>query len=49
MEMIMEKNMDYAIDELVDLGAVSEETRGAAVGLEDQQGGQRIDFGLTDD
>lgn len=49
MEMIMEKIFDTSPDELIDLGAVTEETRGSVAGLDDQQGGQRIQLGLTDD
>jgi hypothetical protein len=49
MEMIMEKTIEYGIDETIDLGSVSEETRGIVGLLEDQQGGQRAQVGLSDD
>lgn len=45
----MDKTFDTSIDDLIDLGSVTEETRGSVAGLEDQQGGQRIQLGLTDD
>lgn len=48
-EMIMEKMLDTSVDELIDLGSVTEETRGSDVGLLDTNGGQRIQFGLGDD
>ncbi|WP_207093629.1 benenodin family lasso peptide [Novosphingobium sp. PY1] len=45
----MEKTIDTLEDEVVDLGSVTEETRGIVGALEDQQGGQRAALGLTDD
>lgn len=45
----MEKTIEHVLDETIDLGSVSEETRGIVGLLEDQQGGQRAPFGLTDD
>lgn len=49
MEMIMEKTFDNSVDELIDLGSVTQETRGGSVGPEDTGGGRQILFGLTDD
>lgn len=36
-------------DELIDLGAVSEETKGPAVGHDDQNGGLILPLGLSDE
>lgn len=41
--------MEKDIDEVIDLGSVTEETLGSSVGLEDTNGGQRIAAGLSDD
>jgi len=49
MEMIMEKTFDNSVDELIDLGSVSQETRGISPGLEDTLGGQHAVTGLSDD
>ena len=45
----MNKTFANSNEDVIDLGSVTEETRGSVAGLEDQQGGQRIQAGLTDD
>ncbi|WP_197412525.1 benenodin family lasso peptide [Novosphingobium sp. Fuku2-ISO-50] len=45
----MEKTFDNSVDELIDLGSVTQETRGATMGHEDTGGGRQIVAGLTDD
>ncbi len=45
----MEKIFDTSDNALIDLGSVSKETRGSAVGIEDTNGGRHVGAGLTDD
>ncbi len=42
-------NSEHLQDELIDLGAASEETKGGAIGSFDVEGTLRPDAGLTDD
>lgn len=45
----MERNINTSIDEIIDLGSVSEETRGSVLGHDDTLGGRQINAGLSDD
>lgn len=45
----MEKTFDYSLDDVIDLGSVTQETRGGQVGVDDTLNGRQIAFGLTDD
>lgn len=46
---LMERNINTSIDEIIDLGSVSEETRGSVLGHDDTLGGRQINAGLSDD
>lgn len=46
---VMERNINTSIDEIIDLGSVSEETRGSVLGHDDTLGGRQINAGLSDD
>jgi len=39
----------FETEEVIDLGAITEETHGSVVGFDDTLGGQQIEAGLSDD
>lgn len=45
----MQRNDEHRDDELIDLGAVTEETKGRLVGINDFEGGLQASLGLADD
>ena len=45
----MNRNDENRDDELIDLGAVTQETKGKLVGIDDHEGGLQNPFGISDD
>lgn len=45
----MQRNDEHRDDDLIDLGAVTQETKGKLVGNDDHDNGLQISLGLADD
>lgn len=45
----MQRNDEHRDDDLIDLGAVTQETKGKLVGFDDHDAGLQIQPGLSDD